>query len=82
MVVVYNEARDSRTFQVRAGLNAFRYTLPGMAGATFTWSGAPGGSYTADAHAEIRAFSLHVRLGSADGNLHRHARRLQPGVCR
>ena len=57
-VVVYNEAHDSRTFQVRAGSNAFRYTLPGMAGATFTWSGAPGGSYTADAHAEIRASSF------------------------
>ncbi len=57
-VVVYNEARDSRTFQVRTGSNAFRYTLPGMAGATFTWSGAPGGSYTADAHAEIRASSF------------------------
>ena len=57
-VVVYNEARDSRTFQFRAGSSAFRYTLPGMAGATFAWSGAPGGSYAADAHAEIRASSF------------------------
>jgi hypothetical protein len=32
--------------------------LPGMAGATFTWSGATDGGYTADAHAEIRASSF------------------------
>jgi glucosylceramidase len=57
-VVVYNEARDSRTFQVRAGSTAVRYTLPGLAGATFTWTGVPSGSYSADARAELRASSF------------------------
>ena len=56
-LVVYNETATTRTFQVQWGSQAFTYSLPSKAGATFTWSGSQSGSYTMAANAQIQASS-------------------------
>jgi glucosylceramidase len=45
-LIVHNENDNSRTFAVRQGDQAFTYTLPGGALATFTWRGHIPGTYT------------------------------------
>jgi len=39
VLVAYNDSSTSRTFQVSWRGRSFGYTLPSLAGATFTWSG-------------------------------------------
>jgi len=39
VLVAYNESSNSQTFQVSWKGRSFRYTLPALAGATFTWPG-------------------------------------------
>lgn len=38
-LVAYNEAATPRTIEVRWGTQSFSYPLPGLTGATFTWTG-------------------------------------------
>jgi glucosylceramidase len=45
VLVAHNENDNPSTFGVREGDQAFTYTLPGGALATFTWRGTPAGSY-------------------------------------
>jgi glucosylceramidase len=39
VLVAYNDSSNSQTFQVPWRGRSFRYTLPALAGATFTWDG-------------------------------------------
>jgi glucosylceramidase len=43
VVVAYNDSLTDKTFQVSWRQRSFRYTLPALAGATFTWTGIPAG---------------------------------------
>ncbi|HZU55790.1 MAG TPA: discoidin domain-containing protein [Actinocrinis sp.] len=45
VLVAHNENDNPQTFAVREGDQAFTYTLPGGALATFTWRGTPTGAY-------------------------------------
>src|SRR4029079_12296670 len=54
-LVAFNDRRAAVTFQVRWGDKAFSSSLPGYAGATFTWSGAASGTTTLDARRAIRS---------------------------
>jgi glucosylceramidase len=45
VLVAHNENDNPATFAVREGSQAFTYTLPGGALATFTWRGTPAGSF-------------------------------------
>jgi O-glycosyl hydrolase len=56
-LVAFNDTNAGRTFQVQWGRYALTYSLPALAGATFTWSGTQSGGYTADAGAQIQASS-------------------------
>jgi len=62
-LVAYNDTRTSKTFQVQWGSQSFAYTLAGLAGATFTWSGAQNGGYAVDAKSQIQASSFNTTLG-------------------
>ena len=57
-LVVYNDSNSNQTFQVQWGTQSFTYTLPALAGASFTWSGSQTGGYTADAKSQIQASSF------------------------
>jgi glucosylceramidase len=45
VLVAHNENDNPATFGVREGSQAFTYTLPGGALATFTWHGTPAGTF-------------------------------------
>jgi glucosylceramidase len=57
-LVAYNETRTSKMFQVVWGARSFNYTLPGLAGATFTWSGTTSGTYVVPATSSIQGSSF------------------------
>ena len=65
VLVAFNEARNNRTFQIRWGGHGTSYTLPGLSGATFTWSGTPGGTARPDAHVQVQASSYADASGLA-----------------
>jgi glucosylceramidase len=54
-LVAFNDTSTSRNFRVQWGTQSFSYTLPGYAGATFTWMGAQNGSYSINASNQIQA---------------------------
>lgn len=56
-LAVYNDSGVTQTFQVKWGAQAFAYTLPALAAATFTWSGAQSGSYTLNSKSQIQTSS-------------------------
>jgi hypothetical protein len=62
-LVAFNDTTTSRTFQVRWGTQSFSYTLAGLCGATFTWSGMQSGSYTTAATNQIQASSFNSMSG-------------------
>jgi glucosylceramidase len=57
-LVVYNDSGVAQSFQVQWGGESFSYTLPSLAGATFSWSGAQTGRYKVDATSQIQASSF------------------------
>jgi len=57
-LVVYNDSSAAQTFQAQWGTQAFTYTLPALAAATFTWSGTQSGQYTVSAKSQIQASSF------------------------
>lgn len=63
-LVVYNDSLLPQAFSVQWGNQSFAYTLSSAAGATFSWTGAPSGSYTMNATSQIQASSFN----STDGN--------------
>jgi glucosylceramidase len=62
-LVAVNDTKAAVTFQVRWGDKAFSYSLPGCAGATFTWSGTASGETAIDARRAIRASSFTASKG-------------------
>jgi glucosylceramidase len=57
-LVAYNDTTKKKAFQVRWGTQSFSYTLPALAGATFTWRGTQTGGYAVDAKTQIQASSF------------------------
>ncbi len=56
-LVVYNEGSQAQSFRTVWGGQTFSYSLPGLSGATFTWSGSQSGGYAVTATSQIQASS-------------------------
>ena len=66
-LVAFNDSSQSQTFEVQWGAQSFTYTLPALAGATFTWSGAQSSAtpaYTVGAKSQILASSFNSAAGN------------------
>lgn len=63
VLVAYNENRSPGSFQAVWGNQSFTYSLPGLSGATFVWSGSQAGNYSAAATAQIQASSYNDESG-------------------
>jgi glucosylceramidase len=66
VLVAFNDSSQSQTFEVQWGTQSFTYTLPALAAATFTWSGAQTGTpaYTVSAKSQIVASSFNSTAGN------------------
>ena len=62
-LVAFNDTTGNQTFQVQWGSQKFNYTLAAYAGATFTWTGAQSGGYTANPTNQIQASSFNTSSG-------------------
>ncbi|HUA39326.1 MAG TPA: carbohydrate-binding protein [Candidatus Sulfopaludibacter sp.] len=62
-LVAFNDTPDSRSFQIQWGNKQTSYSLPGFAGATFTWAGTQNGGYTVVATNQIQASSFNSVYG-------------------
>jgi len=63
-LVVYNNTTTAQSFQVQWGATqAFSYTMPALAAATFTWSGTQTGTPTVAATAEMQGSSYSQESG-------------------
>ncbi len=62
-LVVYNEGRGPQSFQAVWGNRAFTYSLSGLSGATFVWSGSQSGGYTVAATSQIQISSYNDESG-------------------
>jgi glucosylceramidase len=72
ILVAFNDSTQTQTFQVQWGTQSFTYTLPSLAGATFTWAGTQSGgtpAYSISATSQILASSFNSTAGnSTPGN--------------
>ncbi|MGA8501161.1 MAG: carbohydrate-binding protein [Candidatus Sulfotelmatobacter sp.] len=67
ILVAFNDSSQTQTFQVQWGTQSFTYTLPSLAGATFTWAGTQSGAtpaYTVSALSQIQASSFNNTAGN------------------
>jgi glucosylceramidase len=67
VLVAFNDSSQSQTFEVQWGTQSFTYTLPALAGATFTWGGTQGAAtpaYTVSAKSQILASSFNSTAGN------------------
>ncbi|MGA9543673.1 MAG: carbohydrate-binding protein [Candidatus Sulfotelmatobacter sp.] len=67
ILVAFNDSSQTQTFQVQWGTQSFTYTLPSLAGATFTWAGTQSGetpAYTVSAVSQIQASSFNSTAGN------------------
>jgi glucosylceramidase len=65
--VAFNDSSQTQTFQVQWGTQSFTYTLPSLAGATFTWAGSQSAetpAYTVSALSQIQASSFNRTAGN------------------
>lgn len=62
-LIAFNNSAASNSFYVQWGTQAFQYTLPADAGATFTWSGTQSGTPTIPATSQIEASSYATETG-------------------
>jgi glucosylceramidase len=62
-LVAFNNTSTSQTFQVQWGTQLFSYTLPGLAAATFTWTGTQVGTPTTPATSQIQGSSYSSETG-------------------
>jgi glucosylceramidase len=62
-LIVYNNNTTASAFQVQWGGQGFATTLPGLSGATFTWSGAQSGKPTTSPWLQIQASSYSASSG-------------------
>src|SRR5262249_52372338 len=64
VLVLYNDSTTDQSAQVVWGGESFTYSLEGLSGATFTWTGAQTGTYSVNAlHQQIQAWSKNDGLG-------------------
>jgi glucosylceramidase len=63
-LVAFNDSASTQSFSVQWGNQSFAYTLPALAGATFTWSSAQSGNYTTPATSQIQASSYSSTAGN------------------
>ena len=61
--VAFNDSASTQSFAVQWGNQSFAYTLPSLAGGTFTWAGAQAGNYTVLATSQIQASSFNSTGG-------------------
>ena len=67
ILVAFNDSSQTQTFQVQWGTQSFTYTLPSLAGATFTWAGTQSAetpAYTVSAVSQIQASSFNRTGGN------------------
>src|SRR5580693_9516179 len=67
VLVAFNDSSQAQTFQVQWGTQSFTYTLPSLAGATFTWAGTQSAetpAYTVSAVSQIQASSFNRTAGN------------------
>jgi len=64
VLVAYNDSSSLQSFSVQWGNQSFAYTLPSLAGATFTWSGAQNSGYVMPAASQIQASSFNSTAGA------------------
>ena len=67
VMVAFNDSSQIQTFEVQWGTQSFTYTLPALAGATFTWSGTQSTgtpAYTVSATSQILASSFNSTAGN------------------
>jgi O-glycosyl hydrolase len=67
VLVAFNDSSQTQTFQVQWGRQSFTYTLPSLAGATFTWAGTQSAgtpAYTVSAVSQIQASSFNSTAGN------------------
>jgi len=63
-LIAYNNTSASQSFQVQwGGTQAFSYTLPALAAATFTWSGTQSGTSNVAATSQIQGSSYSLESG-------------------
>jgi glucosylceramidase len=68
VLVAYNDSSLSQSFELQWGTQSFTYTLPALAGATFTWSGTQNSgtpAYTVSAKSQIQASSFNSTAGNS-----------------
>jgi glucosylceramidase len=63
-LVAFNDSASTQSFSVQWGTQSFAYTLPSLAGATFTWAGTQTGSYKTAATSQIQASSFNSTGGN------------------
>ena len=63
VLVAYNEGRSPTSFQAVWGSQSFTYSLPGLSGATFLWSGSQSGGYAVSATSQNQASSYNDAFG-------------------
>jgi|HubBroStandDraft_6_1064221.scaffolds.fasta_scaffold04407_5 glucosylceramidase len=67
IMVAFNDSSQTQTFHVQWGAQSFTYTLPSLAGATFTWAGTQSAGtpvYTVSAVSQIQASSFNRTAGN------------------
>ena len=67
ILVAFNDSSQTQTFQVQWGTQSFTYTLPSLAGATFTWAGTQSAetpAYIVSALSQIQASSFNSTAGN------------------
>jgi glucosylceramidase len=62
-VIAFNNTAASNAFYLQWGTQAFSYTLPAFAAATFTWTGTQSGTPTIPATSRIQASSFATETG-------------------
>jgi glucosylceramidase len=62
-LVAFNDSTSTQSFTGQWGSQSFAYTLPSLAGATFTWAGTQSGSYTTTATSQTQASSFNSTGG-------------------
>jgi glucosylceramidase len=62
-LVSFNDSGSTQSFSVQWGSQSFAYTLPSLAGATFTWTGTQSGSYKIPATSQIQTSSFNSTGG-------------------
>ena len=67
VLVAFNDSSQPQTFQLQWGTQSFTYTLPSLAGATFTWAGTQSAEtppYSVSAVSQIQASSFNRTAGN------------------